>query len=175
MQTVILLGLNTAMRDSEMRMLRWEQIDFLKRIITVGKSKTKAGTGRTIPMNDPLFDAFSEHKRWFEGNVCKPAPHLFVFPFGKNRRWDANRPISTFKTAWTNARKKAGVWVRLHDLRHTAITKLAESGASDETIMAIAGHVSRSMLTHYAHIRTEAKRKALDSIATAPRKTDAVA
>ncbi len=32
--------------------------------------------------------------------------------------------------------------------------------------MAIAGHVSRSMLTHYAHIRTEAKRKALDAVAT---------
>jgi len=30
--------------------------------------------------------------------------------------------------------------------------------ANHETIMAIAGHVSRSMLSHYAHIRTEAKR-----------------
>jgi integrase len=32
---------------------------------------------------------------------------------------------------------------RFHDLRHCAITSLAESGASDSTIMAIAGHVSR--------------------------------
>jgi hypothetical protein len=43
-------------------------------------------------------------------------------------------------------------------------SKLAESGASDETIMAIAGHVSRKMLSHYAHIRTEAKRKAAEAI-----------
>ena len=51
---------------------------------------------------------------------------------------------------------------------HT-ITKLAESGAGDETIMAIAGHVSRSMLRRYAHIRTEAKRRALEAITTQAR------
>jgi hypothetical protein len=56
--------------------------------------------------------------------------------------------------------------LRFHDLRHTAITKLAESQASDQTIMAIAGHVSRAMLEHYSHIRMAAKRAALDSIAT---------
>jgi hypothetical protein len=52
--------------------------------------------------------------------------------------------------------------------RHTAITKLAESGAADETIMAIAGHGSRARLTRYAHIRTEAKRRALEAISTRP-------
>jgi hypothetical protein len=31
--------------------------------------------------------------------------------------------------------------------------------------MAIAGHVSRSMIEHYSHIRMEAKRAALDAIA----------
>jgi len=56
--------------------------------------------------------------------------------------------------------------LRFHDLRHTAITKLAESQASDQTIMAIAGHVSRQMLEHYSHIRMVAKRVALDSIST---------
>ena len=54
---------------------------------------------------------------------------------------------------------------RFHDLRHCAITSLAESGASDSTIMAIAGHVSRRMLERYSHVRMEAKRKAVDSLA----------
>ena len=54
--------------------------------------------------------------------------------------------------------------LRFHDLRHTAITKLAESLASEQTIMAISGHVSRRMLELYSHIRMEAKRKALDAI-----------
>jgi len=50
-------------------------------------------------------------------------------------------------------------------LRHTCITKLAESQASEHTLMAIAGHVSRKMIEHYSHIRMEAKRVALDAIA----------
>ena len=50
---------------------------------------------------------------------------------------------------------------RFHDLRHQAITELAESKASDQTIMSIAGHVSKKMLQHYSHVRLEAKRDAL--------------
>ena len=53
---------------------------------------------------------------------------------------------------------------RWHDNRHTLVTELAESGASDQTIMDIAGHVSKQMLKHYSHIRMEAKRTALESI-----------
>lgn len=56
--------------------------------------------------------------------------------------------------------------LRFHDLRHTAITKLSDGQGSDQTIMLIAGHVSRQMLEHYSHIRLAAKRVALDSIAT---------
>ncbi len=55
--------------------------------------------------------------------------------------------------------------LRFHDLRHTAITKLAESQTSDSTVMAIAGHVSEAMLRHYSHIRQEAMRQALDGLA----------
>ena len=55
--------------------------------------------------------------------------------------------------------------LRFHDLRHHAITELAESQTSDSTIMAIAGHVSQKMLQHYSHVRLEAKRTALDALA----------
>ena len=51
------------------------------------------------------------------------------------------------------------------DLRHHAITELAESQTTDQTIMSIAGHVSPKMLAHYAHVRLEAKRNALEAIA----------
>ena len=39
-------------------------------------------------------------------------------------------------------------------------------GLSDQTIMSIAGHVSREMLDHYSHIRLMAKRKALEALET---------
>jgi integrase len=164
----IMLALNTTMRESEVRTLRWGQIDFLKRILTVGKSKTNAGTGRTIPINSELFRVLAEYRAWYEEKVSAVAPDIYVFPFGDCRKYEPKRPISSLKTSWTNVRNKAGLSLRFHDLRHTAITKLAESGAGDETIMAIAGHVSRGMLSRYAHIRTEAKRQALDAIATKP-------
>jgi hypothetical protein len=68
----------------------------------------------------------------------------------------------------TNAKVK-GRW---HDNRHTLITDLAESGAGDQTIMDIAGHVSKQMLKHYSHIRMEAKRAALESIVRKPADVD---
>lgn len=46
----------------------------------------------------------------------------------------------------------------------TCSSELAEGGAGDQTIMDIAGHVSRQMLKHYSHIRMEAKRKALQAV-----------
>ena len=63
--------------------------------------------------------------------------------------------------------KAAGLGgLRFHDLRHHAITELAESQTSDETIMAIAGHVSRKMLERYSHIRMTAKRNAVAALSS---------
>ena len=61
--------------------------------------------------------------------------------------------------------KSSTAGLRFHDLRHHAITELAESQASDRTIISIAGHVSQRMLAHYSHVRIEAKRKELDVLA----------
>jgi hypothetical protein len=52
------------------------------------------------------------------------------------------------------------------------VTELAESGAGDEVIMCIAGHVSRAMLSRYSHVRMEAKRRALEEIAARQRAAD---
>lgn len=59
---------------------------------------------------------------------------------------------------------RAGVTGRLHDTRHTFITELAESGAGDQTIMDLAGHVSPQMVKHYSHIRMETKRDAVEKV-----------
>jgi integrase len=55
--TATVLALNTTMRRSEIRLLRWEQVDLEKRVLDVGKSKTEAGEGRPIPLNVPAFEA----------------------------------------------------------------------------------------------------------------------
>jgi hypothetical protein len=72
---------------------------------------------------------------------------------------------SSWRTAWRNITKEAGlVGLRFHDLRHHAITELAESSTSEQTILSIAGHVSGRMLAHYSHVRLEAKRTALAAL-----------
>src|SRR5207244_515665 len=106
----------------------------------------------------------AEQQRWYEENSAKATSAPLVDAKCAHQRFEATKPVTSVKTGWNRVRQEAKVSARFHDLRHTLITKLAESGAGDETIMAIAGHVSRRMLSRYAHIRTEAKRKALESI-----------
>jgi hypothetical protein len=59
-----------------------------------------------------------------------------------------------------------------HDSRQTVVTVPSESGAGDEVIMSIAGHVSRAMLSRYSHVRMEVNRRALDEIAARQRAAD---
>jgi integrase len=158
------LALNAGMRDAEIKTTRWSQIDFSKLILTVGKSKTPGGQGRTIPLNSEILPALLKHAAWYVKKFGELKPEWFVFPFGGRGHMDPARPVTTLKTAWKTVRKNAKVKGRWHDNRHTLITELAESGAGDETIMAIAGHVSRQMLSRYSHIRTEAKRTALEDV-----------
>jgi integrase len=173
MYAALALDLNTGLRDKELRELRWEQIDLIhKKTLTVGKSKTAAGTGRLIPLNATAVAALTEHASWYIGRFGECKPEWYVFASGKPLPMDPTQPITSFKTAWTRVRKNAGVKGRWHDNRHTLITELAESGAGDEVIMSIAGHVSRAMLSRYSHVRMDPKRRALDEIAARQRSAD---
>lgn len=174
LHTVVVLALNTALRKKEMRTLRWNQIDLFKKTLTVGKTKTEGGSRRVIPLNAPAYAAFV---KWASRFPESKSEH-YVFPACENARLncpkpdaskiDPSRPIKAWRTAWRRALKDASLSIRFHDLRHTCITKLAEGQASEQTLMAISGHVSRRMLEHYSHIRMEAKRAALDAIAAQP-------
>jgi hypothetical protein len=54
--------------------------------------------------------------------------------------------------------------LRFHDLRHPAITELAESKTSDQTSWLLQGTCLKEMLAHYPHVQLEAKRTALDAL-----------
>jgi len=64
---------------------------------------------------------------------------------------DPTRHVATLHFAWVEARKRAGVTGRWHDLRHTVVTQLAEPGATPAAIKASIGHVSQQMLDRYSH------------------------
>jgi len=114
---------------------------------------------------------------------------------------DPTKPMSGWRTAWRNLThliqcpacgqkqkpavvcaneqckadihevKSPTAGLRFHDLRHHAITELAEGQASEQTIRSIAGHVSLKMLEHYSHIRLDAKRAALNALSNRPQRS----
>ncbi len=177
-----ILALNTTMRGCEIRGLRWCDVDFIERTLTVRRSKTQAGE-RVIPLNGDGWGAILElRERAKQLLGVEPRSQWFVFPHGEGQgpvthtktrpgpksvtvKPDPTKPMISWRTAWRKIAKEAGLpGLRFHDLRHHAVTELAEGQASDQIIRSIAGHVSLRMLEHYSHIRLDAKRKALDAL-----------
>jgi len=159
------LALNTTMRGCEIKNLRWGDVDLLSRVFSVNKSKTEAGE-RTIPINDAAFAAIRELRERAQ-LLNGTEPERFLFPACEHEHIDPMKPMKSWRSAWRQITKAAGIpGLRFHDLRHHAITELAESQASDQTIMSVAGHVSQRMLARYSHVRMEAKRQALQALST---------
>ena len=182
------LALCTTMRGVEIRNLHWRDVDLLRKSFTLRRSKTAAGL-RSIPMNDDAYAAVTE--LWSRASAFgAPQPNHFIFPACEHGQIDPERYQKSWRTAWRSMTravfcprcremqdptetcreceadmkdvKSPLAGLRFHDLRHHAITELAESQTSDSTIMALAGHVSRKMLEHYSHVRHDAKRDAVN-------------
>ncbi len=173
-----ILCLNTTARGCELKGLQWCDVDLFNRTLTIRRSKTAAGE-RMVPLTDVALSALARLRRRAAGfGTVEPSHFVFAtfvpkFTFSGKRvidynvtAFDPTRNMKSWRTAWRTLTKKAGLpGFRFHDLRHCAITQLAENGTSDSTIMAIAGHVSRRMLERYSHVRMEAKRNAMEALA----------
>jgi len=105
-----------------------------------------------LPQADPEAFVFPSHQIGFAGDARSPLVYAVDF----------KRPLSEWKSSWYSALRQAGLKCRWHDLRHTFITRLLENpNNSEETVRALAGHVSRKMMEHYSHIRQKAKEAAI--------------
>jgi integrase len=82
--SVVSLALNATLRDSKIKTLTWDRISFLKGILTVRRSRTAAGTGRTIPINTELREILEDYRTWYEAKIGPASPERYVFPYGKN-------------------------------------------------------------------------------------------
>jgi len=175
----LVLAIDTGLRANEIRQLRhrdlnlaWKDGAIERGWLTVSRSKTEGGQGRTIPLTRQTCAALT---LWLSRFPAAP-PDGFLFPhhrvgFAGDKREpflyevDFNRPGAEWKSAWRAACRGAGVHYRWHDLRHTFVSRLAENPAvSEQTIMALAGHVSKSMLARYSHIRSQAKQAAIEAL-----------
>ena len=135
MLPLVRLALETAMRRGELLGLRWEHIDFGRR--TIFLQLTKNGTSRTVPLSTHAIQILTEIPRNIDGRVF-PVTHEVV------------------SQAFNRARKQAGVKdIRFHDLRHMAITRLAEKLPNLIELSAVSGHKSLAMLKRYYHPNAE--------------------
>lgn len=163
----------TGMRAGEALSLTWGQVDLMGKSLTVGRAKTSSGTGRTIPINDDLGSILAAHRTQFVKSFGEPDSANYLFAWGSPLPTDPTRPVSDLKHGWENLRDRAGVSCRLHDLRHTFATRLAENGVSESTMLALLGHMSRAMLERYSHIRMTAKRDAVAGVVLRPKVKEA--
>ena len=170
-----LVAANTTMRGCELKGLQLCDVDLINRTVTIRRDRTKTDAGcRIIPLNETAI--------WALGRLLERAqllkatePEHYLFPGFRYRHtkeanalgagYDPNKPMVSWRSGWRTLAKNAGLsGLRFHDLRHHAITKLAEAGVPEQTLMSIAGHVSTEMLEHYSHIRMEAKRTAVEAL-----------
>jgi integrase len=112
------------------------------------------------------FDPTKPQKTWRTAwrSLVKAAARKAAQDAAKKAEDTGGNVEAAQKRAVTAFISDDGAQLRFHDLRHQAITELAETGASDATMMALAGHMTREMLEHYSHVRMAAKREALEKL-----------
>jgi len=114
----VILALETGARYNTIRTLQWSNIDFVNRCLTFGKDKTKAGTGRTVPLNQRAIETLTFWAQQFPNRQ----PHHYVFPLEKCGqagteesfgftgkvvyKTDPLQPIGDVKEAWEGAKRR---------------------------------------------------------------------
>lgn len=131
MKPLVMLALETAMRRGELLALRWAQVDLEK--CTAFLPETKNGERRTVPLSVRAVAILHGLPRTITGVVF---------------------PISSYAVAaaFSHAVERAGIEdLRFHDLRHTAITRMAEKLPNLIELAAVTGHKNLRMLQRYYH------------------------
>jgi integrase len=138
---LVLLAISTGARQGELLGLRWRDVDLARRVAVAHHTKNQ--DRRALPLAEPAVRALEEL-----GKVRRLDSEL-VFA---GRRGQALFPRSAFGSALA----EAGIAdFRFHDLRHTAASYLAMSGATLAEIAEVLGHRTLAMVKRYAHL-TEA-------------------
>lgn len=138
----VVLSLTTGGRQAEIMGLRWPQIDFARRVITLNQGTTKNKDARALPLSGEAFNLLQERAKVRSLKDDRVFPPTTKEGKGRNLR-----------EAWERAISAAGITdFRWHDLRHTAASYLAMSGVSLVEIAKILGHRTLAMVGRYSHL-----------------------
>jgi len=144
-------ALYTGMRAGELLGLRWEDISFNRRLITVKRSYdnpyTKNRGLRHVPILTPLMRVLKEWR------LQRPGPWLFPTRTGTVRgpsdRWT--------KQIFKRCRDRAGVRkIRFHDLRHTFASHWVMASGDIFRLKKVLGHRDIRSTMRYAHLAPDA-------------------
>lgn len=148
---IVSLLLYTGARRTELLRAKWEHVNLDQRFWLIPDSKT--GKSRRVPMSGPAIDVINGLVR-FPG-----CPWLLPNP-------DTKLPYNTIKRAWTTARDEAKLpGLRLHDLRHSAASFMANGGVDLFTIGRILGHADHASSMRYSHLANDTLMAAVETSA----------
>lgn len=184
---LFVLDLHTGLRKGELLALQWKDIDFKKGVlhversigrigkpgekgtkIVVSSTKTEAGK-RDIPFSGEIIQLLKAHKatqnerKLALGQLYTDKDYVFDNGYGKpvEARW--------FHSKLKMLLKKAGLRedIRIHTIRHTFGTMLAQAGENPKNLQELLGHSDiRTTLGTYVHSSLEDKKRAVDLLAS---------
>jgi integrase len=153
-------ALYTGMRLGELLDLRWGDVDFETRIVTVVHGKGEKT--RHIPMVPELVKVLEQVPRAISSKG-EPSPWVFNNPDTATRWVD-------IKKQWARTLRISAIReFRFHDLRHTFASRLAQRGASLKAIQDLLGHADLKMTMRYAHLAQNNLRDAVSVLSARPK------
>lgn len=136
---IVVIALATGARQGEIMNLTWRDIDLNQRVMRL--EETKNHERRAVPLSSHAMTVIQELKK------LRRIDTILLFP-----RADGQKPFE-IKKYWKKAVEDAQLDdFRFHDLRHTAASNLAMSGATLLEIADILGHKQLKMVKRYAHL-----------------------
>ena len=147
-------ALATGLRESNVRLLCWQQVDVQRRTAWVFADQAKAGRDLTVPLNEAamrvLHAQAGQHSRW-----VFPVPRWVE----KRHADEAPRQVADAPTAkisnhaWRKACERAKLpWLRFHDLRHTWASWHVQAGTPLPVLKDLGGWATLTMVERYAHL-----------------------
>ena len=152
LRAIAAFGLATGLRESNIRLLTWSQVDLRRAVAWFEADQMKAGKTHTVPLNPEallvLAAQHGKHKRW-----VFPVPRWETGPDGKAQQVSDEPTGKVSNHAWRKACVRAGVpTLRFHDLRHTWASWHVQGGTPLPVLQELGGWASLAMVQRYAHL-----------------------